>query len=167
MRARLSYLLFFMVGVLTMPTPPVLADQHNSAMIGTGSRVAFEYTLSLADGSVVQSNVGKEALSYTQGDKQILPALEDALSGMRVGDEKKLTLAAQDAYGEVKDDAFREVPLDSIPQDAQRVGALLSAPGYEGSIRVDQIREETAVLDFNHPLAGEALTFDIRIISVE
>jgi len=136
-------------------------------MIEEGSNVAFEYTLSLDDGSVIESNVGEESMSYIQGQQQILPALEDELTGMQAGDEKKVTLVAEDAYGALQDDAFREVPLENIPADARTVGTTLSSPGYEGSIRVHELRDETVILDFNHPLAGKSLTFDIRIISVE
>lgn len=157
----------FVVAALALLTFPAAAQQEDETMIEDGSDVAFEYTLSLDDGSVVESNIGNEALSYTQGQQQILPALESELEGLKAGDEKKVTLAAVDAYGTLQDDAFREVPLENIPQDARTEGTMLSSPGYEGSIRVHEVRDETVVLDFNHPLAGQSLTFDIRIISVE
>lgn len=163
----LQHLRFLALAVLTASSFPALPQQLDTAVIKDGSRVSIEYTLSLTDGSVVQSNVGAEAMTYTQGEQQILPALENTLAGMRAGEEKKFTLSAVEAYGEVRDDAFREVPLDSIPQDARRVGALLRTPGYKGSIQVHELREEVAVLDFNHPLAGEEITFAIRVISVE
>ena len=86
---------------------------------------------------------------------------------MRAGEEKRVTLSAENAYGEVQEDAFREVPLDRIPPEARHVDALLTVPGRAVTIRVHEIRESTAVLDFNHPLAGQDLTFDIRIMSVE
>lgn len=136
-------------------------------MIEAGRTVGFEYTLTLADGSVVQSNKDSEPLTYVHGDNQILPALERQLEGLQVDERKEVTLAASDAYGDVRPDAFREVPSDQIPQDARRVGAQLSAQGYEGPIRVHEVKDETVVLDFNHPLAGKSLTFDIRVVSIE
>ena len=168
MNERRSYLQLSAGALFLMLTfPTIEAQQGDSPAIEDGSNVALEYTLSLADGSVVGSNVGQEPLTYTQGGKQILPALEEALTGMRAGDEKKVMLNADDAYGQVRDDAFREVPLEQIPEEARHVDALLSVPGRTGSIRVHEIREDMAVLDFNHPLAGQDLTFDIRIMSVE
>ena len=167
MNKRLRYLRLSAVALSLMLTFPAAAQQGDSSMIENGSNVALEYTLTLTDGEVVGSNVGKAPLTYIQGEKQILPALEEALEGMRVGDEKKVTLSVDDAYGQVRDDAFREVPLEQIPEEARHVDALLSVPGRAGSIRVHEIREDIAVLDFNHPLAGEALTFDVRIMSVD
>ncbi|MDJ0957668.1 MAG: FKBP-type peptidyl-prolyl cis-trans isomerase [Arenicellales bacterium] len=168
MNERLTDLRILVVASFLMLTfPTTEAQQGDAPVIENGSNVALEYTLSLTDGSVVGSNVGEEPLTYTQGGKQILPALEEALIGMRAGDEKKVTLSADDGYGQVRDDAFREVPLEQIPEEARHVDALLSVPGRQGNIRVHEIRESTAVLDFNHPLAGEVLTFDIRIMSVE
>lgn len=136
-------------------------------MIGEGTTVGFEYTLTLTDGTVVESNVGGEAVTYVQGGGQILPALESALTGLAVDDTKQVTLEPADAYGEVNPEAFQEIPIDQIPEDARVVGAVLGAQGYEGPIRVHEIREETVVLDFNNPLAGRTLTFDIRILSLE
>ena len=163
-----SYLRAWVVASFFMLTfPTAEAQQVDSSIIENGSSVAIEYTLSLEDGSVVGSNVGQEPLTYTQGGKQILPALEEALTGMRAGDEKQVTLSADDAYGQVREDAFREVPLEQIPEEARHVDALLSVPGRPGNIRVHEVRDSTVVLDFNHPLAGHDLTFDIRIMSVE
>jgi FKBP-type peptidyl-prolyl cis-trans isomerase 2 len=136
-------------------------------MIQPGKTVGFEFTLKLEDGSVVQSNEGAEALTYVHGESQILPALEEQLEGLGVDDRKAVTLAAEEAYGEVKDEAFQEVPVEQIPEDARQVGAQLSAEGFNGAIRVHEVRSDTVVLDFNHPLAGKDLTFDIHVVSVE
>lgn len=136
-------------------------------MIETGKTVEFEYTLSLEDGSVVQSNAGGEPFQYVHGQNQILPALEAELQGLEVDDEKEIELAAKDAYGEVNPEAFQEVALEQIPEAARQVGSELRADGFEGPIRVAEVRDETVVLNFNHPLAGEALTFNIKVLSIE
>lgn len=136
-------------------------------MIKSGKTVEFEYTLSLGDGSVVQSNSGGDPFTYVHGEKQILPALEAELHGLDVDDEKEIELAAADAYGEVNPDAFQEVGLEQIPEGARQVGAELRAEGFEGPIRVEEVRDETVLLNFNHPLAGQALTFNIKVLSIE
>lgn len=141
--------------------------QEEKPMIEPGKTVGFEFTLKLEDGSVVQTNKGGDPLTYVHGQNQILPALEQQLEGLQVDEQKAVKLAAEDAYGEPKEEAFQEVPADQIPEDARRVGAQLSAQGYEGAIRVAQVKDETVVLDFNHPLAGQDLTFDIRVVSIE
>lgn len=135
-------------------------------MISTGKTVGFEYTLKLRDGTVVESNVGGDAFQYKHGEKQILPALEEELDGMSVDDEKTVTLQAGDAYGNVNPEAFREIPSGQIPESARTVGAQLTAEGFNGTIRVHEVKDDTIVLDFNHPLAGQDLTFDIRIVSI-
>ena len=61
---------------------------------------------------------------------------------------------------------MQEVPLDKIPEDARKVGTLLSAQGFDGPIRVAEVRPDVVVLDFNHPLAGKALTFDVLVLSI-
>jgi FKBP-type peptidyl-prolyl cis-trans isomerase 2 len=136
-------------------------------MIQAGKTVGFEYTLRLEDGSVVQSNTDAEPLTYIHGENQILAALERELEGLEVDDRKEVTLPARDAYGEVRAEAFREVPAEQIPEEARRIGAQLSAQGYDGPIRVHDVKEDIVVLDFNHPLAGKNLMFDIRVVSVE
>ena len=136
-------------------------------MIQAGKTVGFAYTLRLGDGSIVQSNEGDQPLTYVHGENQILPALERELEGLEVDDRKEVTLQANDAYGDVRADAFREVPAEQIPPDARRVGAQLSAEGYEGPIRVSEVKDDVVVLDFNHPLAGQSLQFDIRVVSIE
>jgi FKBP-type peptidyl-prolyl cis-trans isomerase 2 len=121
----------------------------------------------LSDGTVVESNVDGDAFTYVQGGQQILPALEAELLGLAVDDTKQVTLAPEDAYGPVNPEAFQEIPIDQIPEDARIVGSILGAEGYDGPIRVHEVREETILLDFNNPLAGKTLTFDIRIVSLQ
>lgn len=141
--------------------------QEEESVIGEGTTVGFEYTLSLSDGTVVESNVGGDAFSYTQGGGQILPALEAALTGLTVDETKQVTLEPVDAYGDVNPEAFQEIPIAQIPEDARVVDTILGAEGFEGPIRVHEVKEEVVVLDFNNPLAGKTLTFDIRIVSLE
>jgi FKBP-type peptidyl-prolyl cis-trans isomerase 2 len=141
--------------------------QEEDSVIGEGTTVGFEYTLSLSDGTVVESNVGGDAFSYTQGGSQILPALEAALTGLAIDDTKQVTLEPADAYGDVNPEAFQEIPIAQIPEDARVVGTILGAEGFEGPIRVHEVKEEVIVLDFNNPLAGKTLTFDIRIVSLD
>lgn len=136
-------------------------------MIAEGNTVGMEFTLSLADGTVVDSNVDGDPLTYVHGEGQLLPELEAGLVGMAVDERKTINLEPAQAFGEVNPDAFREVPVDDIPEDSREVGAQLSAEGFEGSIRVSEIREETVMLDFNHPLAGQQLNFVVRVLTIE
>lgn len=139
-------------------------------MIEDGSKVSIEYTLTLDDGSTADTNVGGEPLVYNQGQQEILPALEEALVGLAAGDTKKVMLTAEEGYGLVDPDGFQDVEPDIVPEDARTVGTMLVASDPEGNqqpIRVHEVADDKIVLDFNHPLAGEALTFDIKILGIE
>ncbi len=139
-------------------------------MIEDGSKVSIEYTLTLDDGSTADTNVGGEPLVYNQGQQEILPALEEALVGLAAGDTKKVMLTAEEGYGLVDPDGFQDVEPDIVPEDARTVGTMLVASDPEGNqqpIRVHEVADDKIVLDFNHPLAGEALTFDIKILEIE
>jgi len=134
-------------------------------VIAEGNQVSIHYKLT-ADGEAIEDSHGSEPLSYTQGGGQILPALEDALTGLAEGDSKEVTLAAADGYGEIDPAALQEVPIDQIPEGAREVGAQLQAEGYNGPIFVKEVRDDVIIVDFNHPLAGKELVFAIEIVSV-
>lgn len=139
-------------------------------MIEKGSSVSIEYTLKLNDGTTVDTNVGEDPLTYTQGNSEILPALELALTEDGVGDTRTVQLTAEEGYGAVNLEAFQEVELEMVPEDARTVGTMLVATDPEGQqqpIKVHEVREATIVLDFNHPLAGEALSFNVKILAIE
>ena len=139
-------------------------------MIVNGSTVTIEYTLRLVDGSTVDSNVGEDPLTYTQGAHEILPALEEALLGHQAGDTREVKLNAEQAHGPVNPAAYKEVALEQLPESLRVAGATLVAVDPDGGrqpIRVHEVREESAVLDFNHPLAGQTLSFDVKILAVE
>lgn len=139
-------------------------------MIKEGSKVSIEYTLTLEDGTQADSNVGGDALVYEQGQGQILPALEQELVGLAVDDTKSVKLDAADGYGEVNPEAFQRVPLKMVPEDAREAGTQLVAQAPDGGqmmVRVHEVAEDAVVVDMNHPLAGQGLNFDIRILAVE
>jgi FKBP-type peptidyl-prolyl cis-trans isomerase 2 len=138
--------------------------------IQEGKQVALEYTLKLNDGTVVDTNVGKPPLNYTQGEGSLLPAFEREMSGMKAEESKQFTLSATEGYGEVNPGAFKEVEISAIPEDSRQVGATLIAQSRQGErrpVKVAEVRESTVVLDLNHPLAGQSLHFDVRVISVQ
>lgn len=162
--------LIFLHAPASRPEEGSEAGQAERAMIGPGRSVAIEYTLTLEDGTQVDSNVGEKPLRYEQGAQQIIPGLEDALVGLAAGDEKKVVVAPEQGYGAVDPEAFQEVALSELPEEGREAGALLVAQDAAGrmrQIRVHEVKEETAVLDYNHPLAGKKLVFDIKVLEVE
>jgi FKBP-type peptidyl-prolyl cis-trans isomerase SlyD len=166
-----SLLLFAALAIptgLSVLTPAGAAEPAAASVpvIARGRKVDIEYTLTLDDGSTVQTNVGGPPLSFVAGDGQIIPGLETALEGKAARERVKVKIAPEDAYGPTDPKKIQEVPLDKIPEDARKVGTLLSAQGIDGPIRVAEVRPDVVVLDFNHPLAGKALTFDVLVLSI-
>jgi FKBP-type peptidyl-prolyl cis-trans isomerase 2 len=139
-------------------------------VITEGSKVSLEYSVALDGGETVDSNTENDPLVYTQGNDEIIPGLEKELTGLAAGDEKQVRLEPEDAYGAVDPEAFHEVPLDQIPENARQEGQLLVMQDDQGNkrqIKVSEIRDDTALLDLNHPLAGETLHFDVKILDVQ
>jgi FKBP-type peptidyl-prolyl cis-trans isomerase SlyD len=137
--------------------------------VSTGKQVTLEYTMKLDDQSVVDSNVGAEPLKVTQGKHQVVPGLEKALEGMAPGEKKQVTVAPTDAYGTIDPKAFQEVDKKMVPADAQKVGTQLEGKTADGRTvfpRISEVKHETIVLDFNHPLAGKTLHFDVKVLDV-
>jgi FKBP-type peptidyl-prolyl cis-trans isomerase 2 len=138
--------------------------------VQNGHQVSLEYTLTDEDGKEIESNKGKKPFSYAHGQKQIIRGLEKGLEGMRVGEQKTITIKAEDAYGPVNPDAFKEIPSDNFPPENLKVGAGVIVRNTQGKrfrVRVREVKEKTVVLDFNHPLAGKTLTFDVTILSIK
>jgi FKBP-type peptidyl-prolyl cis-trans isomerase 2 len=165
-RQRKQIQSLFTAVVFSLCSQHISAEDQARITIGPGKIVSLRYTVSLPDGEVVHSNVDGYPIKYRQGDGKLLPALEAELAGLAAGDKKSVTLSPENTYP-VNGDAFREVPIDQIPEDVRQVGAVFRPLGSRGSVRVVEIKDNTAVLDLNHPLAGKTLTYDVTILSVE
>lgn len=153
-------------------SPPPVKAQPQKEVIGIqdGSKVHLEYSLSDDKGKLIDTNKGKDPLIYTHGQKQIIPGLEKALSGMHVGENKRVTVPPEQAYGPINPKAVAEVPKERIPADALKVGAELVSQAKTGQVmpvRVKEVKEKTVVLDLNHPLAGKTLVFDVKVLNIE
>jgi FKBP-type peptidyl-prolyl cis-trans isomerase SlyD len=139
-------------------------------MIANGSRVSVEYTLTIDSGTVVTTNVGGDPFVYTHGEEEIPAALERQLAGLGVDDRREITLSPEEAYGMVDPAEFRSVDIDSVPEAARRPGTFVEVaePGkWTRLARVHEVSPDHIVLDFNHKLAGERLTFRVRILRIE
>lgn len=137
-----------------------------ASVIEEGSIVSIEYTLTDDAGAVIDSNLDKEPLTYVQGAGQIVNGLERELIGLKAGDHKKVQVKPEEGYGMPSKQAFQEIPRETIPAEAQKAGATLMAKGQDGRaipIRVHEVKEKTVVVDFNHPLAGKTLNFEVKI----
>lgn len=139
-------------------------------MIRIGKKVSLEYTVFLEDGTQIDSNVGEDPLVFVLGSHQVFPALEQALMGLKIGDSKQVYLKPEEAYGPILPEAFKEVDVETVPAPFRYVGAVLGIQDPAGGvypIRVHAVQDKKIVLDFNHPLAGRALKFEVKVIEVD
>jgi FKBP-type peptidyl-prolyl cis-trans isomerase SlyD len=135
-----------------------------------GAVVHLEFTLRDGSGAVLDDNRGRPPLVFTVGQREVIPGLEKALAGMKVGEERRITVLPEEGYGPVDPAAVTEVPTERVPPELRTVGARLvgqTRNGREMPVRVREIKETSIVLDLNHPLAGRTLVFDVRIILIE
>lgn len=138
-------------------------------MIEKGSKVKFHFTLKV-DGNVVQSTEGEEPLSYVQGSGELMPALEEGLEGMSEGESKQLELPPEQAYGPRNPEAVKTVEKSAFSEASDiEVGSRVrgEAGGAPFEATVAEVGNEKVKLDFNHPLAGHTLQFDVTVVGVE
>ncbi len=130
--------------------------------------VSMHYTLTLDDGETVDSSVGKEPLEYLHGHANIVPGLESQLQDAAVGGKVTAVVNPAEGYGEHHEDGVQEVPLDQLPAELEE-GMQLQAHAENGQpmvMMVKEIKENSAVIDMNHPLAGKTLHFDVEVLAV-
>lgn len=131
--------------------------------------VSLGYVLTVG-GEVVDTTEGDEPIEFLQGHENIIPGLERELYGMKVGDKKNVRVVAKDAYGEVDPDSIIEVPRDDLPSDIPlKVGTELTVKDEDGELldaRIVAVMKDTVQLDFNHPLAGKDLEFNITVVDL-
>ena len=135
-----------------------------------GNTVQVNYTGKLADGTVFDSSVGRQPLEVVLGKGQVIPGFEKAILGMKVGENKTVTLSVNDAYGPVRSELIFEVPKENLPAGVTpQVGQQLQGSQADGSVMratITKISDKTVTLDGNIPLAGKELTFDIELIKI-
>ncbi len=139
--------------------------------IGPNKMVTMDYKVSKEDGEVLESSEKTGPIDIIYGTGSIVPGLEKEMLGMKVGDQKNVTVLPADAYGEKSGDAVGVVPRDSFPETQElETGMMFNMRKQDGSIMfatILEIMENELKMDFNHPLAGETLKFDINIKDVK
>lgn len=139
------------------------------AKIENGKKVTLVYKLLVA-GKLVEGADTKEPFAYTHGQQQIVPGLEKSLTGLKVGDKRTVKVTPQEAYGPVDAKQYLEFDKTKLPKDIpMKVGTLVEARSPKGEVRlvkIKEIKDKTIVLDFNHPLAGKELEFQVEVLKI-
>ncbi len=133
--------------------------------------VSIHYVLTNKAGEQLDSSRDEEPMTYLHGSSQIIPGLESALLGKSAGDKLVATVKPEDAYGERVEDRLQKVPLsmfEGVGADKIEVGMQFQADASHGVsvVTVKEINGDEVVIDGNHPLAGETLTFDVEVMAV-
>ncbi|MDJ0794043.1 MAG: peptidylprolyl isomerase [Woeseiaceae bacterium] len=136
----------------------------------SGDTVRIHYTGTLDDGTQFDSSAGRDPLEFALGGGQVIPGFDNAVDGMAVGDSKTVTIPPEEAYGQRHEQLVQQVSRGALPEEIEpAVGMQLQSQSPEGQVMmlvVTEVEDESITVDANHPLAGQALTFDIELVEI-
>ncbi|NOX47161.1 MAG: peptidylprolyl isomerase [Chlorobi bacterium] len=140
------------------------------AKVKNNDKVKVHYTGKLTDGQIFDSSINREPLEFTVGTGQMIPGFDKGVLDMGLNEKKTLKIAAAEAYGETREDLKQEVPRQHLPEDLKpEVGMALASQtpdGHQMQFVVTEVKEETIVVDANHPLAGKELSFEVEVVAI-
>jgi FKBP-type peptidyl-prolyl cis-trans isomerase 2 len=158
-----------LLGILLLGA--ILISGCNAAEAKNGDIVQVDYTGTLENGTVFDTSEGGEPLEFTLGEGQMIPGFEQAILGMKVGESKTFTIPADEAYGPYRDDLVLVVNREDLPPDLDpEVGQQLQMTQADGGTSIGTVTnatDTTITVDFNPPLAGKDLTFEIELVSIQ
>ena len=135
-----------------------------------GDTVKVHYTGTLNDGTVFDTSVERDPLEFTIGEGRLIPGFENAIVGLEEGDSKQINIAAADAYGEYREELVADIERKQLPDDIEpQVGMVLQAKTESGeltNVMIKGVEGDAVTLDGNHPLAGQELNFDLKLVEV-
>ena len=139
------------------------------AQVKSGDTVRVHYHGKLTNGTTFDSSEGRDPLEFTVGSGQVIKGFDDAMLDMNIGDKKTVNIPVDNAYGQRSDDMMMEYPLAEFPAEMKpEIGMELHMSDNMGNVFpvvIMEIKEDSVVLDANHPLAGEDLVFEIELVS--
>jgi len=136
--------------------------------VESGNTVKVHYTGTFENGEVFDSSVERnEPIGFTVGSNQVIPGFESAVMGMSIGESKTITLQPEEAYGPINEENLQEIPKEMVPEGVQS-GQMLTAETPEGPVNVvvKEVKEDTVILDGNHPFSGKVLNFEIEVVEI-
>lgn len=140
------------------------------AQANKGDTVQVHYTGTLEDGTVFDTSVEREPLSFKLGDGMVIAGFEKAVLGMNEGETKSVDIAPEEGYGEYHEEMTISVPKRQLPPNIEpEVGMMLQVRTEDGGAQhvvIKEITDEDLVLDGNHPLAGKKLNFELTLVKV-
>jgi len=143
--------------------------RSSGSVVGPGTRTRMHFSILLVDGSEVDSTRGADPAVFTFGDGSLLPGFENAIKGLREGESGQFEIAAKNGFGECKEVNIQELPIASFTSVGKlEPGLVVSFGSPDGELPgiIKAVGENKAIVDFNHPLAGRVLIFDVTILNI-
>jgi len=156
---------------VSLAVPIVASAAEKEFVVEDGNNVSIEYTLSTKEDGVINTNVGEEPYTYRQGTKNLdcMDGVQKRLEGHKKGDVVSMVLPPEEGCGPIDPNATMELELTLVPEHSRKPGEHVKLRGPHGIELVGvvkEVKEKTAVIDINHPLAGKTLHFDVRIVNI-
>lgn len=141
------------------------------AKVKSGDKVSVHYHGKLTDGTTFDTSEGRDPLSFTVGQGMVIPGFDNAMIDMEIGEKKTVEIPVDQAYGPRNAENIVEFPKTEFPAEMEiQEGLQLQLQNNEGHVIpvvVQEVKEETVILDANFPLAGKDLVFDIELVSID
>ena len=154
-----------------LPGKVIPEKGDEKTIVKKGDRVKVQYTGTLQDGTIFDKSKEGEPLEFTVGSGQLIPGFDKAVEGMKLNEEKKVTIKPEDAYGKRDETAIREYLKDALPENFKpEKGMVIRLQDQSGRAipgTITDINENSITIDLNHPLAGKDLTFNIKVVGIE
>lgn len=132
--------------------------------------VKVHYTGKLNNGQIFDSSLERDPIEVTLGQGQLIPGFEKELVNMEVNEKKTINVPKEEAYGDIMEELFYEINRSELPEDIKpEIGMMLMAKnpdGTENQLRITDVKEESIVIDANHVLAGQDLTFELELVAI-
>ena len=149
-----------------------MAKNTKSKKVKSGQTVELHYVGTLEDGTEFDSSrTRNETISVEVGSGQLITGFDAALTGMKLGEVKNITLPPEEAYGDVNPEAYDTVPLNAFPDSFEPVvGNMVQGVSPDGRpvvAKINSVNDDSVTLDFNHPLAGKTLNFEIELLNIQ
>jgi FKBP-type peptidyl-prolyl cis-trans isomerase SlpA len=140
------------------------------SQVKVNSTIKVNYTGKLATGQIFDTSEGKEPIEFVLGEGRLIPGFEKGLIDMKLNEKKTIEIVKDEAYGEPNPALIQEVNKSELPQDMEpQVGMGLvskSPDGQEINLMVVEVKEDSIVIDGNHPLAGQDLVFEVEVVEI-
>lgn len=165
-RIKPVHIVALAVAIVAIIAVVYMAIGSSSAqVVAVGDNISVYYTGTLTNGTVFDSNVGKQPLNFTVGSGELIKGFDQGVVGMRLNESKNITIPAAEAYGAVNQSLIVQAPLSDFGNSTPSVGMTVStSQGQRGIVKA--VTANSVTVDFNNPLAGQTLIFQIKVIKI-